>query len=520
MFRSAGGILANGVAIWDGAQWSALGTGLDYQRPVGSTFEFANHDIIAGFSGAYSGGPPVLQRWNGQTWQAVPISESAEVNAMVPDGSGGLFAAGFFSNVAATPARSIARLYGAVWSSIGDGLVGAIYTLRPLPDGSLFAGGAFGATAAAASPNVAKRLGAVWRGMGSGVPQTTWASTIDSNGELIVGCTAWLGVNAVLRWHNNTWQSLGTSFNGSVWALATLPSGDIVAGGQFTTVDGTWMAHVARWDGSGWRQMSGTNDWVQALAVTPAGLVAAGNFTAAGSAAVANHIAMWNGSDWTPMGSGLTSGNVYALAVLPTGDVVAGGDFLGSGTTTANGVARWDGSQWHAMGSGLTAPQYWYVEALTVATNGDVIAGGHFSNSGVNHPATNLARWNGTTWNSMGAERISTNYEVSDVFSLATLPNGDIAVGTNAILTLGQVSSGLARFGCQPCYPNCDSSSVPPLLNAADFQCFLNQFSASLSASHDQQVACYANCDGSTIDPVLNIADFLCFINKFAAGCP
>ena len=30
----------------------------------------------------------------------------------------------------------------------------------------------------------------------------------------------------------------------------------------------------------------------------------------------------------------------------------------------------------------------------------------------------------------------------------------------------------------------------------------------------------YANCDGSTTAPVLNVADFTCFLNQFAAGCP
>ena len=29
-----------------------------------------------------------------------------------------------------------------------------------------------------------------------------------------------------------------------------------------------------------------------------------------------------------------------------------------------------------------------------------------------------------------------------------------------------------------------------------------------------------ANCDGSTVAPVLNANDFQCFLNKFAAGCP
>ncbi len=32
--------------------------------------------------------------------------------------------------------------------------------------------------------------------------------------------------------------------------------------------------------------------------------------------------------------------------------------------------------------------------------------------------------------------------------------------------------------------------------------------------------ACYANCDDSTAAPVLNVADFTCFLGRFAAGCP
>jgi subtilisin-like proprotein convertase family protein len=60
------------------------------------------------------------------------------------------------------------------------------------------------------------------------------------------------------------------------------------------------------------------------------------------------------------------------------------------------------------------------------------------------------------------------------------------------------------------CYANCDASTVAPLLNANDFQCFLNKFAANDS---------YANCDGSTVIPTLNANDFQCFLNAFATGC-
>jgi hypothetical protein len=66
------------------------------------------------------------------------------------------------------------------------------------------------------------------------------------------------------------------------------------------------------------------------------------------------------------------------------------------------------------------------------------------------------------------------------------------------------------QAGGGACYPNCDGSTAAPVLNVADFTCFLQRF-----ASGDA----YANCDGSTASPALNVADFTCFLQRFAAGC-
>ena len=61
------------------------------------------------------------------------------------------------------------------------------------------------------------------------------------------------------------------------------------------------------------------------------------------------------------------------------------------------------------------------------------------------------------------------------------------------------------------CYANCDGSGAPPVLNAADFACFLRRFQ-----SDDP----WANCDGSTLPPLLSVADLTCFLQRFTAGCP
>jgi len=60
------------------------------------------------------------------------------------------------------------------------------------------------------------------------------------------------------------------------------------------------------------------------------------------------------------------------------------------------------------------------------------------------------------------------------------------------------------------CQPNCDESTIPPVLNVNDFICFQTRFAAGDPS---------ANCDASTTTPVLNVNDFICFQTKFAAGC-
>jgi hypothetical protein len=93
----------------------------------------------------------------------------------------------------------------------------------------------------------------------------------------------------------------------------------------------------------------------------------------------------------------------------------------------------------------------------------------------------------------------------------------DIATGTQ-IGSLPSPFTGSGTFsaaafiaeGGPACYANCDGSTTPPILNVADFTCFLTKFAA---------LDPYANCDGSTIPPVHNVADFTCFLTKFAAGC-
>jgi hypothetical protein len=87
---------------------------------------------------------------------------------------------------------------------------------------------------------------------------------------------------------------------------------------------------------------------------------------------------------------------------------------------------------------------------------------------------------------------------------------GSVTMGLFKPHTPGAVSFSADVPSGPACYANCDGSTEPPVLNIADFSCFLSKF-----AGGDP----YANCDGSTEPPVLNVADFTCFLSKFAGGC-
>lgn len=217
------------------------------------------------------------------------------------------------------------------------------------------------------------------------------------------------------------WSSLGEGVNGHVSALATLPNGDLIAGGWFNTAGGVPAARVARWNGSSWAALgSGVDDHVECLLTLPNGdLIAGGLFTTAGDTP-ASRIARWSGGAWSALGSG-TNDAVYALAALTNGDVLAGGAFTAAGGAPASYVARFDAASaaWMPMGPGLN----YNVRSLAVTPDGTIFAGGDFRANGDSSTFCHVARWTGEVWYGIGfSEGLSAD-------NVLVLPNGDVVAG-------------------------------------------------------------------------------------------
>src|SRR5437867_3808936 len=90
------------------------------------------------------------------------------------------------------------------------------------------------------------------------------------------------------------------------------------------------------------------------------------------------------------------NGVVYALAVSGS-DLYAGGYFTAAGGGAATNIAKWNGSSWSALGSGIGGSVY----ALAVSGS-DLYAGGYFTAAG-GSSANRIAKWNGSSWSALGS---------------------------------------------------------------------------------------------------------------------
>jgi len=270
-------------------------------------------------------------------------------------------------------------------------------------------------------------LNAIW----TGAPTTTTTTTTIPAG-------LWQDIGGVTKG--------GSAGNAWVNKLTFDNSGNLYVGGMFDSAGGVPANYIAKWNSvtSSWESLAGGVDGpVEGILFDSASgnLYVGGVFTNAtnnpGGPVIVNKIAKWNiaSGTWSALGSGFVgSGDqIIAMALASSGNVYAAGNFSNAGGVPANNVAEWKigSSAWDGMAGGVGASFFCQVWDMAY-TNGNLFVGGSFTTA-ESLTVNGFAKWNGSSWGTLGAGPASGAYVLDAYDSSHIYAGGGVAGGIDVI---------------------------------------------------------------------------------------
>jgi hypothetical protein len=269
-----------------------------------------------------------------------PDGHAPTVYDFARDIDGSIVAAGEFRYVGSARVEPLLRLRNGVWQP-------ARARWELTPPGSGFSAVAIapdGKLALATHDDFGPRAGQIWLDDGAGLR--------------VIG--SFDGQVRRLRW-----------YRGQLWA----------AGWDQMHQGASRVQGLAVWDGTAWTApVGGAPTGFAFELVEDAGqLLVGGDFTSVGGVP-GNGVAAWTGTAWHPMGFA-RGATVYALGRGPDGQLYAGGALgdLGGG---AGGIARWTGQTWALVGGGVVNRTFPGVVTALASHQGSLYAAGCFVTAG------------------------------------------------------------------------------------------------------------------------------------------
>ena len=262
-FTTAGGSSASRVAMWDGSNWSSLGSGVghtalcsvwsDGYLYVGGFFGISRWDglswsSLAGYPGGVvwamtlgSGSDIYVARvdsvmvWNGSSFSYLPGTfDTGAIRRLLWDGTY-LYVGGDFTAVDATTVNHIARWDGAEWSGLDSGVeAGPVITTvtgMAVDSASLYVSGSFTLAGGNTAHNIAMWSDGSWSAFSPEPPPPQLAGPIMYDGSYLYTAST-----RTYKWDWSTWTQVGTAMNAGAAELG-LFGGDIYSGGYATTAD-------------------------------------------------------------------------------------------------------------------------------------------------------------------------------------------------------------------------------------------------------------------------------------------
>ena len=287
-------------------------------------------------------------------WSAIGTGASGGSVYAVARGNNGIYYLGgaftSFNGVANT--RGVVQYNpatGAI-SAMGTGATsGRVADLIVAPNGDIWAIGNFtDMGGVVAADFVARWDGSAWNAVGA--PPVAVNTVSAAQG--VFGATGSFyypsGPSSTVRaWDGAAWTTLGTvaGSGAAVNCIIRLANGDLLIGGDFTTVNAVAATNVARYSFSAgaWQAISGSiTEVVRTLALAPGGIIYAGTDNATPTL---SSLWAWTGGGWSRQPNVPVGGSLLSLVVRPDGTLAIGGfGFAAPSANMIDQIGIWNGS--------------------------------------------------------------------------------------------------------------------------------------------------------------------------------
>ncbi|MHB8077986.1 MAG: FlgD immunoglobulin-like domain containing protein [Candidatus Krumholzibacteriia bacterium] len=449
----------NNIASWDGAQWSALQSGLD--GPVQAFGEWDGKLVIGG-----SFLNPIfhLGTWDGYNFEylggvsGVGWYGGDYVNTIATSATR-LYVGGVLTAVyPSTYGSNVFAWDGSAYASLGDGngLNGEVQSIGKW-NGSIYAGGGFNRSYSDGNlSGIARWTGTRWESLAGGLQTSGWLylrvngfDTFDDD-LVVTGQFTGAGGGAasnIARWNGAAWSTFGSGFGSETYRSAVYQNQLWVAGGC-EELQGHASGQIWKWSGTNWQSQANDVGVAFSLVVWNGKLILGGVFSSV-AGVPANCVAQWNGTSWSPLGAGLNA--AVSNLIVYNNELYASGEFWLSGTNPVQGIARWTGTQWVPVGGAVSSN---FAAHALGSGAGSLWMGGSWDQIGSTAGFNNIARWDGS-WHPLGS---GTDGPVKAVFVDGT----DVWVGGMFAAAGGKISLRIARWSA----PVTAVAPAPPLLAA------------------------------------------------------
>ena len=396
-FQTASGVTAGSIAKWDGSSWSSVGSGLTSSDTTAWVYSLAvYHDELV-VCGDYDLAANVavhnIASWNGEDWQALGTGlDYGTLGLAVHNGK--LVAS---ARIFGSYGSSLAEWDGISWVPGAPIPIGTAGCLLPTEDG-LIVGGAFQASVSTLGPirgfQIAKWTGTDWVGFEPWTDRMHGLSSLfggypfiqslaSFQGEVIAGGfldlagdpPQWAHVGPLTAWNGSRWRPFGA------WDDAFGQTYAILAGADTLYAGGTLYGYSHGVSGMGlWRYAGGSWSLADTLNATIVSLVLyhgdlyVGARRSGTPAPFSGGVYRWNGQDLIAIG--WADPGIRAMTVHDDKLIVAG-EFSSLSGVNVDGLATWDGHQWGRLDENPPYLDPGEIDAL-VSWDGKLIAGGSF----------------------------------------------------------------------------------------------------------------------------------------------